>query len=166
MRRLLLALAVIAGPVCAQDSALETVADGLAVSDPEMLMRAALANCIAYDFDTAIARIAAAGWTQDTDDGGLTTLWLDDTYAMINPDEGFCSVQSSVVPMERATYVAGDLMTTTYGGTAFTETDDNGCGVVSTDANVEDYIAISGDGNDPVCEDTGEGGSALTYYSY
>lgn len=166
MRRLLLALMLVAGPVAAQDSAIEAVADGLSVSDPEMLMRAAMANCIAYDFDTAIDQIGAAGWSQDTDDGGLTTLWLDDTYALINPEAGFCSVQSSVVTMDRAAYVAGDLMTTTYGGTTVTDVDETGCIILSSDMAIEDYVTVSSDGNDPVCDDTGQGGSALLYYSY
>ena len=160
----LLGIMLLATPTHAQDP-LDSVAEGLSVSAPDMLMRAALANCIAYGTEGAISQISAAGWQGDTDDGGLTTLWLDETYAMINPAEGFCGVANAVVPMQDAAIVAGDLMTTLYGGAVITETDELGCTLISSDAEPADYIALSSDGNDPTCEDTGQGGSALTYYT-
>jgi len=166
MRPLWLVCALIAGPATAQDPAIASVADGLAVAEPEQLMRAALANCIAYDFDTAILRITDAGWIIDSGDDGTTALVMDGIYAMINPAEGFCSVQSAEVDMDRAAYVAGDLMTTTYGGTTVTEVDETGCGTVSSDMNMQDYIAVSSDGMDPACDPDGGSGSALTYFSY
>jgi len=166
MRELLLALAVIAGPVCAQDTGLETVAEGLAVSAPDMLMRAAMANCIAYDLDEAITRIEAAGWDSDTDDGGLTTLWRDEIYAQINAEGGLCIVSSPIVDMTSAGIVAGDLMTTLYGGTPVTEVDDAGCALISSDAELDDYVYLSSDGDDPTCENTGQGGSALHYFYF
>ena len=157
-----LLLVLLATPALAQDP-IDSVAEGLSVSAPDMLMRAALANCIAYGTAGAISQISAAGWQSDTDDGGLTTLWLDETYVMINPAEGFCSVASAVVPMQDAAIVAGDLLTTLYGGAVITETDELGCILISSEAELADYIALSSDGNDPTCEDSGQGGSALTY---
>ena len=158
------ALILLATPTLAQ-SPLDSVAEGLSVSAPDMLMRAALANCIAYGTEGAIEQIAAAGWESDTDDGGLTSLWLDETYAMISPAEGSCTVANAMVSMPQAAAVAADLMTTAYGGQAFTEPDELGCALISSDAEPADYIALSSDGNDPSCDDTGQGGSALTYYT-
>ena len=162
--RLAIVLVLLATPALAQEP-MDTIAEGLSVSAPDMLMRAALANCIAYGTAGAISQISAAGWQSDTDDGGLTTLWLDETYAMINPTEGLCIVSNAVVPMQDAAIVAGDLLTTLYGGAVITETDELGCILIASDAEPADYIALSSDGNDPTCEDTGQGGSALTYYT-
>ena len=162
--RFCVALIFSTAPALAQEG-IETIADGLSVSAPDMLMRAALANCIAYGTEGAISQISAAGWQGDTDDGGLTTLWLDETYVMINPAEGFCGVANAVVPMQDAAIVAGDLLTTLYGGAVITETDELGCILIASDAEPADYIALSSDGNDPTCEDSGQGGSALTYYT-
>ena len=162
--RFCVALIFSTAPALAQEG-IETVADGLSVSAPDMLMRAALANCIAYGTEGAIEQIAAAGWQGDTDDGGLTTLWLDETYAMISPAEGVCIVSNAVVSMPQAAAVAVDLITTTYGGEVLVEPDETGCALFSSDAEPADYIVLSSDGNDPTCDDTGQGGSALTYYT-
>lgn len=155
-------IALLATPTLAQ-SPLDSVAAGLSVSAPDMLMRAALANCIAYGTEGAIDQIAAAGWQSDTDDGGLTTLWLDATYAMISPTEGSCTVSNAMVSMPEAAAVAADLMTTAYGGQAVTEPDELVRRLISTDAEPADYIALTSDGNDPACDDPGQGGSALTF---
>ncbi len=157
-------LTLLATPTLAQ-SPLDSIAEGLSVSAPDMLMRAALANCIAYGTEGAIEQIAAAGWETDIDDGGMTTLWLDETYAMISPAEGVCIVSNAVVSMPQAAAVAADLMTTTYGGEVLVEPDETGCALFSSDAEPADYIVLSSDGNDPTCDDTGQGGSALTYYT-
>jgi hypothetical protein len=143
---------------------METVAEGLSVSAPDMLMRAALANCVAYGTEGAIDQIAAAGWAQE-DDNGLTVLWRDEATIEVSPADGFCRVSSTVVSMPQAAAVAADLMTTAYGGQAVTEPDELGCDLISSDAEPADYIALSSDGNDPTCDDTGQGGSALTYYT-
>lgn len=162
--RLCVVLLLTASPALAQDE-INAVAEGLSVSAPDMLMRAALANCIAYGAEGAIDRIAAAGWDSDTDDGGLTTLWLDETYAMISPDAGVCITSNAMVSMPQAAAVAADLITTTYGGEVVVEPDELGCTQISSDAEPADYIVLSSDGNDPTCDDTGQGGSALTYYT-
>ena len=153
-----------ASPTLAQ-SPLESVADGLSVSAPDMLMRAALANCLTYGTAGAIDRISAAGWHSDTNDGGLTTLWLDETYALINPSEGLCTVSNALVSMDAAATVAVDLITTLNGGEVIVEPDELGCALFASDTAPDDYISLSSDGNDPTCEDTGQGGSALTYYT-
>ena len=162
--RFCVALLLSAAPALAQNE-IDSIAAGLSVSAPDMLMRAALANCIAYGTDGAIEQIAAAGWDSDTDDGGLTTLWLDETYAMINPSAGVCIISNAMVSMPQAAAVAADLITTTYGGAVIVEPDDLGCALYSSDAEPADYIVLSSDGNEPTCDDTGQGGSALTYYT-
>lgn len=156
-------LALLATPTLAQ-SPLDSIAKGLSVSAPDMLMRAALANCIAYGTTAATQRIAAGGWAQE-DDNGLTVLWLDEATIEISPLDGFCRVSSTVVSMPQAAAVAADLLTTAYGGQAVTAPDELGCDLISSDAEPADYVALSSDGNDPTCDDTGQGGSALTFYT-
>ena len=157
-------LTLFATPTLAQ-SPLDSIAEGLSVSAPDMLMRAALANCIAYGTEGAIAQITAAGWDSDTDDGGLTTLWRDETYAMISPADGVCIISNAMVSMDEAAAIAVDLITTANGGDVVVEPDELGCALFSADIAPDDYIVLSSDGNDPTCDDTGQGGSALTYYT-
>jgi hypothetical protein len=157
---LLLALAAPV-PALAQD-AMGTIADGLMVSAPDMLMRAAVANCMIWDLDQAVANIQAGGWQGDTDDGGLTTLSMDEALAEINASEGWCYISSPVVSVEQAIAIASDLVVTAYGGDAIHDLDEDGCAMIYSDAMPDEYLLISSDGNDPTCENTG-GGSAISY---
>ena len=161
---LALALALAPLPALSQD-ALGEIASGLQVSAPDMLVRAALANCLAWGPESAIEAIAEGGWDSDTDDGGLTSLWLDEALVQVSPTEGWCSVSSPVVSMSEAEAVAEDLLLTAWGGTIEGATDDSGCLVLWSDAAPADSLTLSSDGNDPVCEDQGTGGSAITYFT-
>jgi hypothetical protein len=67
--------------------------------------------------------------------------------------------------MDEAAAIAVDLITTANGGDVVVEPDELGCALFSAGVAPDDYIALSSDGNDPTCDDTGQGGSALTYYT-
>ena len=157
-----LVLLTLAAPAIGQE-AIETVADGLTVSAPDMLMRAAVANCLIYGAGGAVDSFLAAGWEGDQDDGGLWTVQLDEVVASLSPDLGLCVVASPIVGMADAALIAADLVTTSAGGTAMQDMTEDGCVMIWSDEYPDDTLVISSDGNDPTCEDTGVGGSAISY---
>ncbi len=170
MLKYIAVLAVLATPTFAQsaDGSIESptgsVAGDLDVSAPDRLMGAAVANCFAYSTTNAIRYIAAAGWAMEGD-MGVTVLWRDDVTIEISQDEGFCRVSSPVVSMSQAAAVATLLADRDNSLDMVIEQDEQGCAVFSSDSDATDYIVLSSDGNDPTCDDTGQGGSALTYYT-
>lgn len=158
----LVAALALASPVAAQDMA---DAANLNASAPDMLLRGAAANCLARSGDLWLAMDAfsSAGWEGgEPDDGGLRTYVLDETMAYVNPDAGFCAVENMVLGFDDAIAVASDLVTLQAGGTAEVSQDTDGCLYVASDADPENYIAITTGGNDPMCEEQPDGGVTLT----
>ena len=157
-----MAALALCGPAAAQDM---TDAANLNASAPDMLLRGAAANCLSSpdDLGLAIAAFQDAGWERgEPDDGGLWTFSMDEVTAYINMDARFCAVESSVLGFADGIAIANDLVTLEAGGTAESTQDTDGCLYVFSDADPENYIAITTGGNDPMCEEQPDSGVTLT----
>ncbi len=160
--RLWAAVAIsLATPAVSQD--IES-AISLSASSPDMLMRAAVAACMAHqeDLTKSIDAFSEAGWGSDTDDGGLTTLFQDEVVVFINPDIPLCRIESSVLGFAEAGAIASDLVVLAHGGTATEQADDDGCPYVISSNDEEDWLSISTGGSDPGCAEVSGAGVAIT----
>ncbi len=161
MRRGLALLALLASPAMAQD--IEDAVN-LQASAPDMLMRGAVAACMAHqdDLNAAVAVFQQAGWGNDRDDGGLFTIFQDEVVVLINPQVPLCLVESSVLGFADALAIASDLVTIAHGGLADVAEGDDGCPLVTSDAAPDDWLTVSSGGNDPTCEPTDGAGVMIT----
>lgn len=161
MRRALALVVLLAGPAAAQN--IEDAVN-LQASAPDMLMRGAVAACMAHqdDLSAAVSAFQAAGWDNDLDDGGLHRIWRDEVVALINPQVPLCTVESTVLGFADAIAIASDLVTIAHGGVADVAEGDDGCPLVTSDAEPDDWLSVSSGGNDPTCEPTDGAGVMIT----